>query len=289
MDKRIDPGSDSRLQAAVEHSPDGLLIIDPAGIPVYASPAIFGGRPAEQCLHERDRDRIVEALHRLRTCLEPFEAEFLAVLPDGREIWAEGRGYPVPLAGVPALAAFSVRDVTRRKEQELQLTRLAYYDVLTGLPNRRLFHDRFTQSLIAARRYQRKLAVLYLDLDDFKKINDCFGHSAGDELLVMAAARLTHSIREPDTVCRMGGDEFVVLLQHFEERDDIVKIARRIADALNQPFDLSGRQINFSTSIGAALFPEHGSDDTTLLNKADMAMYAAKRQGKNALMFYSES
>lgn len=280
-------GTDEQLRAALHQSPDGLLLFDPAGTPVYMSTAAFGGSRLDECIHEEDRARVEESLARLRRRLEPFETEFRVVLPDGRTIWAEGKGYPVQLAGRPSLTAFSVRDITRRKQQEEQLARLAYYDALTGLPNRRLFYDRFMQSLISARRYRRRLALLYLDLDDFKRINDTYGHATGDELLVVAFARLTHSIREPDTVCRMGGDEFVVLLPHCEENGDVEKIARRIADALRQPFDLNGDHIRISSSIGAAIFPKDGLDGETLLRNADSAMYSAKLLGKNDLQFFS--
>jgi diguanylate cyclase len=128
-----------------------------------------------------------------------------------------------------------------------------------------------------------------LDLDDFKSVNDRYGHAIGDELLVKIASRLSHSIREPDTVCRMGGDEFVLLLQQFVEKEDIVKVGGRIAAALSQPFDLCGQQITMTCSIGAAFFPDDGEEVETLLQSADAAMYASKMQGKNHFRFYSES
>lgn len=289
MNQRLDDRPpDQWLRAAVDQSPDGLMVFDLTGKTVYASLGAFDGINPEKWVHEEDQERIQSALLLLRTELKPFEAEFRAVRPDGVLLWLEGKGYPVQVSLLSSLVAFSVRDITRRKQQEEQLMRLAYYDALTGLPNRRLFHDRLMQSLHTAKRYHRMLALLYLDLDDFKRINDTYGHGIGDELLTIAASRLTHSIREPDTVCRMGGDEFVVLLQHFEDSRDVGKIARRIADALLQPFDLKGQKIRITTSIGAAVYPEDGQDGELLLQNADAAMYTSKQAGKNELKFYSE-
>ncbi len=213
---------------------------------------------------------------------------FRIFLPDGKLLWLEAKGYPLNHDGACGQAALSAKDISSYKQQEERLTRLAYHDALTGLPNRRLFHDRFTQALHIARRYHHKLALLYLDLDDFKRINDTYGHAIGDELLATAASRLSHSIREPDTICRMGGDEFVVLLQQFELREDVAKIGRRIAEVLSQPFELSGQQIAITSSIGAAFYPEDAPDADSLLQCADIAMYASKQQGKNDFQFYTQ-
>jgi diguanylate cyclase (GGDEF)-like protein len=173
------------------------------------------------------------------------------------------------------------RDISKHKEIEENLTRLAYYDSLTGLPNLRLFQDRYSQSLLSAKRYQRKLAVLYLDLDDFKLINDEYGHAVGDELLKTVAARLSHCVRDPDTVCRLGGDEFLILLQQFEQTEDIEKVAQRVIDALNNRFQIQHNDISITCSMGAAIYPQDGIEGEALLEIADAAMYQAKKSGKN--------
>ncbi|MFH5182188.1 diguanylate cyclase domain-containing protein [Paenibacillus sp. TAB 01] len=201
--------------------------------------------------------------------------------PGGSLLWVEGKAHLIREHGASAGVGLVVRDISRQKLQEERLTHMAYYDPLTGLPNRRLFEDRYSQALMAAKRYQHRVALLYLDLDDFKQINDGFGHAAGDDLLRTVSSRLAHCVRDPDTVSRLGGDEFVILLQQFEHRDDIRKVAMRVIDSLNQPYFLHNRSISITCSIGAAEYPQDGSDKEALLQYADAAMYQAKQHGKN--------
>ncbi|WP_159881115.1 sensor domain-containing diguanylate cyclase [Paenibacillus puerhi] len=279
---------DQVYRAVAQQSPDWLWIFDAAGIPIGVSPAHQAGQSLYQFVYEHDLRVLQEACRALLRERRPFFLIFQGVMPDGSRIWLESRGYPVQTEeDDDLLAAVSARDITLYKQQEERLTRLAYYDALTGLPNRRLFQDRFMQAMHIARRYHHKLGILYLDLDDFKRINDMYGHSVGDELLAAASSRLSHSIREPDTVCRMGGDEFVVLVQQFEHPEDVVKIGRRISEALGQPFDIGGHQIRISSSIGAALYPVDGLDGESLLQSADHAMYASKQLGKNQFRFFA--
>jgi diguanylate cyclase (GGDEF)-like protein len=167
---------------------------------------------------------------------------------------------------------------------EENLSLMAYYDPLTGLPNRRLFQDRYRQALLLAKRYSRKMAVFYLDLDDFKMINDSYGHAVGDELLKKVAARLLHCVRDPDTVCRLGGDEFVILLQQFEQPEDIDKVAQRVLDAFNNRFVVEQQEIVISCSMGSALYPQDGGEKD-LVQLADKAMYQSKRQGEHYSKF----
>lgn len=168
-----------------------------------------------------------------------------------------------------------------RKQMETQLRHMARHDPLTDLPNRQLVHDRLHHALMLAQRESSPLAVLSVDLDDFKPVNDRHGHAAGDRVLQEVARRLLHSVRASDTVGRLGGDEFVVLLHTLQDAADARQVADKIATALSQPHDIDGQAVTVSASIGIALAPQHGRDAAELLHLADAAMYAAKREGGN--------
>ena len=157
---------------------------------------------------------------------------------------------------------------------------LALTDPLTGLPNRRLLVDRVSMSLVRARRDQSAMAVLYLDLDGFKEINDRLGHGAGDALLKMVAGRLSAAVREEDTVARLGGDEFVIVL-HLSDGADAGQVASKLIAAVSQPYEIEGQAVSVTISAGVALYPVHGEDAETLMKSADLALYEAKRSGKN--------
>ena len=179
-------------------------------------------------------------------------------------------------------------DLTLRKAAEVEIQQLAYYDPLTGLPNRRLLQDRLHQAMSHAKRERGRLALLFLDLDKFKPVNDAFGHAAGDELLQAVAQRLQACVRESDTVARVGGDEFVLLLPGIEAAVDASAVARKIHDALRAPFTLShGQGVRMSASTGIAVYPEHGSDETELTQRADAAMYEAKAGGRDRYAVYA--
>jgi len=166
--------------------------------------------------------------------------------------------------------------VIERKQDEEKLQRLAHGDLLTGLPNRALFYDRLEQGLALAQRHKEELAVLFLDLDHFKEINDTLGHDMGDELLKETATRLLSCVRKADTVARMGGDEFTVIVTESKTLESTKHVAQNILQALLEPFDLNGKLCNVGCSIGIARYPEHGMDSETLLKHADSAMYHAK-------------
>ena len=180
-------------------------------------------------------------------------------------------------------------DVTARRHAEEQIYYLAHHDALTGLPNRVLFQDRLAMALEASRRHRKHLAVLYIDLDRFKTINDTLGHGVGDELLRQAARRLKASLRASDTVCRQGGDEFIVLLPEVALPEDAMVVAEHIVEALRQPFPIGPHSLTVSGSVGIAVHPEDGAEGEELLKHADVAMYAAKRQGRNLAQFFQAS
>ena len=162
------------------------------------------------------------------------------------------------------------------------LESLALNDPLTGLANRRLLDDRMTMALVHAHRNKSAMAVVYLDLDGFKQINDTLGHSAGDVLLKMVAERLVATVREEDTVARLGGDEFIIALWHVSGTDYAATAALRAIEAVSQPYDIEGSTVSITTSAGVSIYPIHGGDADTLMKNADSALYEAKRSGKNA-------
>ena len=180
-------------------------------------------------------------------------------------------------------------DITERKRAEETIRRLAYHDPLTGLPNRALFNDRLEVALAHARRNREKLAVMMLDLDYFKEVNDTLGHAAGDQLLQAVGQRLTTLLRESDTICRLGGDEFLILLAGIGGADDVTKVAERILDAIRKPFQLLGQTLNITTSLGIAVYPNDGDDGNTLITHTDSAMYLAKKLGRDNHQRYDPS
>ena len=189
-------------------------------------------------------------------------------------------GDVVGLIGVAA-------DITERKRAEARLMQLANFDALTGLPNRALFHDRLAHALAKAHRSKKLVALLFLDLDRFKIINDSLGHYAGDELLKSVAERLQKNAREDDTVARLGGDEFTVILEGITYNEDATIVARKILEVMGQPFYLDGHEVFVTTSMGIAIYPLDGDNSDDLLKNADTAMYRAKEQGRNGYRFYT--
>jgi len=180
-----------------------------------------------------------------------------------------------------------VQDVSEQRAVERQIRYLAYHDSLTGLGNRRFFEERLALALAEARRRREPLAVLFLDLDRFKVINDSLGHSVGDELLRQVAERIQESVREGDTVARLGGDEFTLLVPGITAEEDAAKIARKICDAIHAPFWIDGRELFVTTSVGVSVYPSDGHDAETLVRNADSAMYRAKEQGRDNYQLYT--
>jgi diguanylate cyclase (GGDEF)-like protein/PAS domain S-box-containing protein len=200
-----------------------------------------------------------------------LESENLTEGPDGRLSVIEG----------------TTIDITERKRAEEQVKHLAFHDPLTNLPNRLLFNDRLTLAVAQAHRHNQKLAVLFLDLDRFKVINDSLGHSVGDELLRQVAERIQEHVREGDTVARLGGDEFTLLVPGITAEEDSAKIARKICNAVHDPFWIDGRELFVTTSLGVSVYPSDGHDAETLVRNADSAMYRAKEQGRDNYQLYT--
>jgi len=181
-------------------------------------------------------------------------------------------GQPVGFRGI-------VRDVTERKQREDQIQWMAYHDILTGLPNRALFYDRAAMVLAQAKRKQWRFGLMMLDLDRFKDINDTYGHDAGDKLLVGVARCLEEAVREQDTVARIGGDEFVIILPEVSSREGVKMIGERIAEGFQKPISIGQKELTAAVSIGMALYPDDSGDIESLMRQADEAMYKIKVEG----------
>ncbi len=237
-------------------------------------------------VHPDDRDQLAAAVDACALgSSSTIECEHRVVLSDGDSRWVHCRGLAVPGAPVPARRIVgSLADVTERRELEERLRHQALHDTLTGLPNRALVLDRATQLLSASRRHGGACAALFLDLDDFKEINDGLGHSAGDELLVAVGARLAGAARDADTVGRLGGDEFVVLVDERSRPGAALLVAARLAEAMHEPFQLRGRDHRVAASIGVATATDGTAEQ--LLGDADVAMYRAKSAGKDRCVVF---
>ncbi len=289
--------SQQRSEALVERSTDIICIIDVEGMITYHSPAaerVLGwppdtvGVPFGDIVHPDDRAKLVHAFRELLrepSTTTTAEARVIAVSGDWRhvEIVATNRVTDPAVGGVVA----NVRDVTERVDAASRITWQAFHDPLTGLPNRALLNDRLAQAAERARRAATRCAVLFLDLDHFKLVNDSLGHEAGDELLVEVARRLTRTVRGTDTVARLGGDEFVVLVEGSRD-EEVLVLADRLAREVAEPISLPQGVVNTSTSIGIA-FGGTERVGSHLLRDADTALYRAKEKGRNRFHVFTES
>lgn len=276
-------------------STEGIIITDADNNIVAANPACIDitGHSAQEMIGRNPR-----LLASGRQSREFYEAMWKSLNGVGQwegEIWnrrKDGTAYLSRLSihtltdahdkVINRIGIFS--DITELRAAQDAVMHQAHHDCLTNLPNRQLFRDRFSQQLAIARRHDAKFAVIYLDLDDFKPVNDALGHQAGDQLLVAVADRLTSLIREADTVSRFGGDEFAILVSEIMTQEDVVTLADKILEALRQPFNIEGHAIQVSGSLGIALYPDHGDNMETIMNRADAAMYLAKKRGNDSFV-----
>ena len=244
-------------------------------------------------IHPEDREQTIASCRAATAQSSSHVLVYRAVAADGRVVWlhdivrvvCDEKGRAQWLRGVMV-------DIGARKEMEARLAHLASHDALTGLPNRVLLLDRLGQALTRAARHRRAVAVLFLDLDRFKFVNDSFGHSMGDQLLKAVAQRLSSCVRTGDTAARLGGDEFVAVLEDMAHAQDATPIAQKILDQFTQPFrvedsEAGTQEFYFTASIGISLYPGDGEDNHTLLKNADVAMYRAKEQGGNSYQFFT--
>lgn len=282
----------------INASRDGIMVTDARGIIQSINPAFtrITGYSAEESIGNTPA-----LLRSGRHDAEFYSAMWQAVETKGYwagEVWnrrKNGEIYPEWLSisairndkgEITKLAAI-LSDITERKKSEEQIKNLAYYDMLTGLPNRRLFSDRLNMSIANAHRHDHQLAVVFIDLDLFKRINDTLGHSVGDKLLLEVAKRISGQLREGDTAARMGGDEFTLLLQEIDDADCAVAIAHRVIGALSEPINVDNSTLYVTASLGISIYPYDGRDSETLVRNADTAMYRAKDEGRNSYQLYT--
>jgi len=294
--------SQNHLQAIIHNVMDGIITINEAGEILGFNPAaeeIFGylqqdvlGKNIKMLMPEPDRSEHEGYVNRY---LHTGEGRILGVR--GREVTAvreNGEQFPMELSASEMMLGGQryfigiFRDITERKLAEQKIAHLAHYDYLTDLPNRALFLDNLEHSLSLARRNTYKVAVLFLDLDGFKQVNDTLGHDGGDLLLQGVANRLKELIRASDTVARVGGDEFIFVLNNIGSDENAALMANKIIVALSEPFELKGKQCHVGGSIGISIYPDDSKDSETLIKQADDAMYLAKRSGKNTYKFYRD-
>ncbi|UCD90759.1 MAG: GGDEF domain-containing protein [Desulfobacterales bacterium] len=183
-------------------------------------------------------------------------------------------------------ALISLRDITERKKAEEQVIYLSHHDNLTNLPNRNLLMERIQQALPLAKRHRKKVAILYIDLDKFKPINDTFGHQAGDKALITTAERMKSCVRESDTIARVGGDEFVIVLQDIVSPKSAELVANKVIKEICSPLYIDEKRCELGASVGLSLYPDHGGDTDTIIKNADTAMYQAKKRGGNNFHLY---
>ncbi|MFA7270762.1 MAG: PAS domain S-box protein [Sterolibacterium sp.] len=287
--------------SAIEASSNGILVIAARGA---ARPVLYANPAFEQMTGYDAADTLGKDIFELLgTQEEPVLSEYLSsalrqgekrcsVVPsrhrDGSRFWNEFAITVVRNAeGVITNYVGVLSDVTSRIEYEDQLSHQANHDDLTGLANRSLLMDRIRQAIANAHRYGHSAAVLLVDLDHFKYINDSMGHAAGDQVVRQVAQRLSGCAREGDTVARMGGDEFVLVLNRVEDEQDVARVLERIVDSISKPMRVEGRELHITSSLGASLFPKDGDNPENLLRYADTAMYRAKEQGRDGYWFYT--
>ncbi|PCI57826.1 MAG: GGDEF domain-containing protein [Gammaproteobacteria bacterium] len=251
---------------------------------LYVSPAEFIGRPMTDILPSEVADQFKCNMLKIITQGGVINFEYELVMPHG-VIYFEAR--MTYLADNKKIIAI-IRDVTEQHQASEFIKMHAYYDTLTQLPNRFLALDRLSQMLNEAERNNEKTAVLFLDLDDFKKVNDSLGHEVGDKLLIESAIRLKNIVRKDDTVGRLGGDEFIIILRSLTYDHNALFVAENLLRSFRNPFKIDGRELILTLSIGIAMFPENGKNSSELLRNADTAMYKAKSLGRNTYSFFTK-
>ncbi|MGJ0535125.1 MAG: diguanylate cyclase domain-containing protein [Methylocystis sp.] len=292
--------SQNQLNAIIHHAMDGILTISESGEIQGFNPAaeeIFGyaqdemiGKPVSILLSSDTQKQYREEIQRYlqsgqRGSVGIRGQEVVATRKNGEQFPMELSASEMEIKEQRFFVAI-VRDVTERKLVERKIKHMAHHDYLTGLPNRSLFIDQLEQAIRLAKRRQHKTAVLFLDLDGFKQVNDALGHEAGDQLLKEVAARLKTVIRDSDVAARMGGDEFTFVLNDIGSHENAAAVAQKIIDTLSEKFNLKGRDCRIGGSVGIAVHPDDAADHEALLRKADEAMYVAKKSGKNTYRLF---
>lgn len=287
-----------KLYRAVEQSPSMVLITDARGaieyvneefveVTGYSAEEVMGRNPKLLSSGESD-PHIYEQMWQAISAGEDWHGELINATRDGANYWASLSISPITneLGEITHYVSIS-EDISRQKETQVQIERLAFYDPLTKLGNRRLFREQLDLELRKVQRQGSGLGMLYLDLDNFKQINDGLGHDVGDMLLQQVAERLRETLRGSDIIARLGGDEFVVLLPE-SHRDGLTRVAHKLIERLVEPYQLLGQSVIVTASVGITVAPEDGRDAAQLMKNADLAMYRAKHQGRNNFQFFTD-
>jgi diguanylate cyclase (GGDEF)-like protein/PAS domain S-box-containing protein len=295
--------AEAKYESLVEQLPAAIYIDapDPDGPTYYVSPQIrdlLGISPAdyigrsdvwESLIHPDDRQRMIDEYRLWLETGEPEAGDYRYIKPDGTTVWIHDRSKLVrDPEGNPLFVQGVMFDITAQKEAELRMQHMAYHDALTDLPNRAMFEEHLALAIARSDRHGTSVAVMFMDLNGFKDVNDTLGHAAGDDLLRVVAHRLRDSTRATDLLARLGGDEFLVLLADLPDergpspRAVVDAVSERMASRVAEPIPLRGLEIRTSISIGAALFPEEAKDADELMRMADAAMYSHKRRGRLA-------
>ncbi len=288
----------NKLSQAVTQSPVSIIVSDMQGRIEYVNEAFeqMSGLTREEILGSKPRlfndnrnpQSIYDELWKHIQDGEQWEGELLKRHTDGTSYWVHARISPVHSNSGRLTHFLAIEeDITQRKNQENRIKHQANYDSLTELPNRFLAMDRMSQAINNAIRHEQAVVLMFIDLDNFKHINDSLGHDIGDQLITLAAARISETVRQTDTVARYGGDEFMVILNHIDSPSDAPRVAEKILASLASSFFIGDKELNITASIGIAVFPEDGQDPYELLRNADAAMFAAKDEGGNRYEFYS--
>jgi diguanylate cyclase (GGDEF)-like protein/PAS domain S-box-containing protein len=292
--------SEERYRAILEEIEEGYYEVDLAGNFTFANDAAccqFGysreelmGMNYRAYVPKDDAKNVYKTWNKVYRTGEPVKSfPFASIKKDGTHIYLENSISPLRNKEGKIIGFRSVsRDITERRQFEQKLAEMATHDSLTGLPNRVLLSDRLMIGSALARRSGHRMAVLMLDLDRFKTVNDAMGHSVGDELLKAVGQRLSGIMRKSDTVSRIGGDEFILVLPQISQIENVTKFAERILNAFQEPFVFGRHRLQVTTSIGIAIYPEDGTNIENLLKSADSAMYLAKEQGRGIYKYYQD-
>lgn len=294
--------SEERFRNILDNAPIGMAVVSLEGRFVLVNNSLcelVGYKKEEletltfqEITHSGDLEaNLAKVRQLLEGSVASYHMEKRYVRKDEQIVWTQLTSSVVRnAAGAPLYIIAQIEDITDRKRSREQIYQLAFYDALTALPNRRLLLDRFNLALIQAKRFKRSLAIMYLDIDNFKQVNDNQGHDIGDELLKIVGGRMQACVRSMDTVCRQGGDEFIILLPEIAHPEDAAAVANKIIKAVNEPVSVQEYDLHITTSIGIAIYPVNGTDDAReLMKKADSAMYEVKSKGKNGFTFYQSN
>ncbi|MEE8484921.1 MAG: diguanylate cyclase, partial [Nitrospinota bacterium] len=290
----------SLLQATLESTTDGILVVDMEGktvsfnrvfLKMWQIPDSIASTKDDSKLVEFVLDQLKnpdEFLKKIKELYEKPESTSFDHIEFRNGKTFERYSLPQMIGDKVVGRVWSFRDITERKRQEDRISFMAFHDPLTGLPNRRTFTDRLTRELIHAKRNKSKGAVMFMDLDCFKEVNDTMGHDVGDVLLQHVAMRIQRCLREEDTVSRIGGDEFVVVLSKIKDEEDSLLVAKKIIETVKETIKIENREVNTTVSIGISIFPTDGEEPEILIKRADDAMYIVKREGRNNVRLYTQ-